>query len=984
MLIQNWKSALSLRVKITGVSLLITMMSLAFVAVVVDMHARREINSEQRRSVDSVAFGFARAAELAVAAGDQRELGRLCQSFLHDDNVVFVAAYGHASTPLGVAIRDSIAWEAFQKGRIRSPRYVVGVQEIEEGDNTDEFAGNAEIDAPAAVRPSITTPSHKVGRVVIGMSTVAMLNAQRRQERFIVAVSICAAGGSASILFLALGTWLYRLRNLVDAAQSISQGDFSDSVADHHQDEIGRLARSFEEMRVALQHRDQNLQQFTETLQDQVQKRTLDLRTALSAAEEASRTKSLFLANMSHELRTPLNGVIGMVDLMLAAEPNTQQRRYCDVAKSSARSLLELINDILDFSKIEAGKLEMETAPFDLHEAIESVAGMFGERAEKKKIELICGLSPDVPRMVNGDPVRLRQVLMNLISNALKFTERGEVVIRAALEEQGDSFAVVKMSVKDSGIGIPPDRIKRLFQSFSQVDASTTRKFGGTGLGLAISQRIVEMMKGVIGVESEEGEGSTFWFTVRLEKCSQVFPVRSLAQVDPRGLRALAVDDNLTNREILRGQLESWHLLPDVAESAAEALEMLKRANLEGKPYRFAILDMHMPETDGQMLARMIKTDPALRNVILISLSSIGDRISPSAMREMGFAACLTKPALPSFLYDAIVRSLACDISGSPEVPETRVAIATQRLDGMNILLAEDNEINQMVAAELIQQAGATCSIAADGTEAIEKALHGDYDVILMDCQMPVIDGFEATRRIRQAEAQDPLRKHRPIVALTANAIKGDRELCLESGMDGYITKPIDPPELFRTILLFAAPRPVGRLSISPAAGAADGAPPSPVIRSTANALSEAANQEPPVDVKSLQKRCMGNRKLAAKTLSRFQELVAQDVNGLIDGISAGNSKASAASAHKIKGAAANISAEPIRSAAAEIEKLAREDRLDQTETCVKQLQEEIDRFRQYLTTALGELGATPPTATGADTPDKPRSISNELGAQHG
>ncbi len=461
---------------------------------------------------------------------------RLCQSFLRDDEVLFVAAYGPTSPPLGLAVRDREAWEAYQQGRTDGSRFIVGVREIDQVAKSDEFSADAEADplaAPAPASASPPQPNKRVGHVVVGVSTVPMMNAQRQQVRFTIIVAVCAAGASATILFFGLGSWLQRLRKLADASQLISNGDFTGSLADYHHDEIGRLACSFEEMRVALQHRDQNLQRFTDTLQDQVQKRTLDLRTALAAAEEASRTKSLFLANMSHELRTPLNGVIGMVDLMLAAEPNVQQRRYCDIAKSSARSLLELINDILDFSKIEAGKLEMETADFDLHEAIESVAGMFGERAEQKKIELICGLSPQVPRMANGDPVRLRQVLTNLISNALKFTERGEVVVRVALEDEDNSSVVIKFSVKDSGIGIPQDRMARLFQSFSQVDASTTRKFGGTGLGLAISQRIVQMMNGKIGVESQEGLGATFWFTVRFEKSSRQLPIRNLSQVDP-------------------------------------------------------------------------------------------------------------------------------------------------------------------------------------------------------------------------------------------------------------------------------------------------------------------------------------------------------------------------------------------------------------------------------------------------------------------
>ena len=450
---------------------------------------------------------------------------------------------------------------------------------------------------------------------------------------------------------------------------------------------------------------------------------------------------------MSHELRTPLNGVIGMVDLMLAAEPNMQQRRYCDVAKSSARSLLELINDILDFSKIEAGKLELDSTVFDLHEVIESVATVFGERAEKKNLELVCGMGSEIPAMVSGDPLRLRQVLTNLVSNALKFTERGEVVINAALQEQTTTHATVRFSVKDSGIGIPPDRVARLFKSFSQVDASTTRKFGGTGLGLAISQRIVEMMGGQIGVESSVGRGSTFWFTAVLK--NPMLPVPDAAKLaSTRAACGFWPSTTITPTGRSSVRSSKAGRCASCAGNARQAMQMMRDAARMGDAYRFAILDMHMPEIDGAELARLIKADPALRNVILISLSSIGDHISPQMMEQLGFARCLTKPAVPSFLYDSIIDCLAAekprgrrDDWGIPQTPPTT------RLDGALCLLAEDNEINQMVAAELLQQAGAVCEIAGDGRQALETALKKRFDFILMDCQMPEMDGFEATHR---------------------------------------------------------------------------------------------------------------------------------------------------------------------------------------------------------------------------------------------
>jgi len=949
---------LSLRAKATGLSLVITTLSLLVVASTGIIQIRAQIKAEQSRSADAVAMGVARAAELPLTVGDRQELARLATSFLRDDTILFVAAYGKADAPLGLAVRDQTAWAAFGRGAAEAAHCVVGQRVVVGSSPSDEFAGDLETDPTTASASKPPAPVAKeVGHVVVGLSTAPTALAESQQIHLTIAATTLAAVIGGAVLYVSLSAWLRRLQRLAAASVTMAEGDFNQSLTDLHDDEIGSLTRSFEDMRLTLRERDRKLQKFTDTLQEQVKQRTADLETALMAAEEASRTKSLFLANMSHELRTPLNGVIGMVDLMLAAEPNMQQRRYCDVAKSSARSLLELINDILDFSKIEAGKLELDSTVFDLHELIESVATMFGERAEKKNLELVCGVGGDLPAMASGDPMRLRQVLTNLVSNALKFTDRGEVVINAAVQEQTLTHAIVRFSVKDSGIGIPADRVARLFRSFSQVDASTTRKFGGTGLGLAISQRIAELMGGQIGVESVEGRGSTFWFTARLEKSDLARPTRRETKVDPRGLRVLAVDDNNTNREILRSQLESWSLRASVAGSARQAMQMMREAVRLGDAYRFAILDMHMPEIDGAELAQQIKADPALRGAILISLSSIGDHVTPQMMEQLGFARCLTKPAVPSFLYDSIIDCLAADTPrgrrddwGIPQ-PE-----ATIRLDGGLCLLAEDNEINQMVAAELLQQAGAVCEIAGDGRQALEKALEKRFDFILMDCQMPEMDGFEATRLIRDAEAKAGNGYRRVIIALTANAIKGDRELCLAAGMDGYVTKPIDPAELLRTILSLVPALQIGGHA-SPAAGPLAAKPKAQASEPTPQPPQAPSEGRPvPIDVVSLQKRCMGNRKLAVRALTKFETIVNADLESLQEGIRNGNAKSVAASAHKIKGAAGNISAEDLRRIASDLETLGRQDQLATAQATLEQLQAAVERFRQYLTTALTDL----------------------------
>ena len=964
---RRWNSNLSLRAKAIGISVAITTLALFTVATVGMLQQKRQIAAEERRAAESMAWGLAHASELAAAVHDTRELSRLAGSFLRDENVLFIAAYGGGSQPLAIAVRDGHAWDLYQRG-LTDPRHcVVATHSLEPLASGNDFSEEAAGDPLAATSGDgakvAARPAANPGRVVIGLSTAAGLAAQNEQGRLMIVATLLAALAGAMILSLTLGSWLRRLKQVADASHLISRGDFTASIVDARKDEIGTLSRSFEAMRLALRERDLKLRGFTDTLQEQVKERTRDLETALTAAEQASRAKSLFLANMSHELRTPLNGVIGMVDLLLTTDPNSQQKRYCEVAKSSARSLLELINDILDFSKIEAGKLELDCSEFDLHGVVESVVQMISERAEKKKLELVCSVKGDVPRTVAGDSTRLRQVILNLASNAIKFTDHGEVVISAVLESETATHAVVRFSVRDNGIGIAPDRMSRLFQSFSQIDASTTRKYGGTGLGLAISQRIVEMMGGQIGVDSIEGQGSTFWFTVRVEKRVQQVPVSRDTRVDPRGRRVLVVDDSAINREILQAQLTSWELRADVAASSSAALGMLKAAFDDGEPYQIALLDMHMPGMDGAELARMIKSDPLTWDIILISLSSLSDRQSATALTTGGFSACLTKPALPSQLFDAIVESLSVREQGKPAAASTPSGDdAALRLPGVRVLLAEDNEVNRLVASELLMLAGCHCTMAVNGREAVEHALSGEFDVILMDCQMPIMDGYAATRMIRNAEKNDLSKRHRPIVALTANAIKGDREVCLAAGMDGYVTKPIEPLTLMKTIRSFlpathtaAAPAPATNnptIAALPRRVEQD-APSTPALTSTP---SNTASQALPIDVASLQRRCMGNRKIAAKALSKFDSTVLADFSELSGSVKRGDAKSAAAMAHKIKGAAANVSAGELHRIATELDALLKSDELSQVQTCVDQFRKELDRFHGYVSTALGEL----------------------------